>query len=168
MSSVIIVLGHKNDQYGQLSPLSIARCQLALDVLDSDHTSKVICTGGFGKNFNQTKAPHATYNRQYLIRQGVAQNQFLNDAQSRFTIEDATLTYPLLSMHKASKVKVISSDFHIPRVKLIFDFVMPSINKEYLPANSPISHKELLLLQQHEEFARQRDSQTLKTSPCFN
>ncbi|ESP94747.1 MULTISPECIES: YdcF family protein [Pseudoalteromonas] len=168
MSSVIIVLGHKNDQYGQLSPLSIARCQLALDVLDSDQTSKIICTGGFGKNFNQTKASHAKYNRQYLIRHGVAQNQFLEDAHSRFTIEDATLTYPLLSMHKATKIIIISSDFHIPRVKLIFDFVMPSIDKTYLPANSPASQKELLRLQQHEVFARQRDSQTLKASPCFN
>lgn len=164
MEKVIIVLGHKNDQHGNLSSLSVARCQLALKALHSARDAKFICTGGFGENFNPTSTPHAHFNRQYLCAHGVDPAAFLPDTLSRFTIEDATLTLPVLSQLDSPDVSIISSEFHVPRVKLIFNTIMPTIKKSYLSAPSPLSAQALSQLEQHEVFAKQRDTHTLKAA----
>ncbi|KZN49196.1 YdcF family protein [Pseudoalteromonas luteoviolacea] len=161
MDKVIIVLGHKNDNQGHLSPLSIARCELALELFKSQQNSRLICTGSFGANFNQAAIAHAHINQQYLINNGIKAAHFLPSALSRFTIEDATLTYPILKQPNAPQVDIISSDFHIPRVQLIFDKVMPSMKKNYLSAPSPISSQALRQLEKHEVFAKKRDLATL-------
>ncbi|AOT15596.1 YdcF family protein [Pseudoalteromonas luteoviolacea] len=168
MDKVIIVLGHKNDNQGHLSPLSIARCELALELFKSQQNSRLICTGGFGANFNQTAIAHADINQQYLINNGIKAAHFLPNALSRFTIEDATLTYPILKQLNVPQVDIISSGFHISRVQLIFDRVMPSIIKNYLSAPSPISSQALHRLEKHEVFAKKRDLATLtkKANEC--
>ncbi|MDK1287635.1 YdcF family protein [Pseudoalteromonas umbrosa] len=163
MEKVIIVLGHKNDNQGNLSPLSIARCELALDIFKQQQNARLICTGGYGDNFNQTAIAHSNINKQYLISKGIQAEHFLPSALSRFTIEDATLSYPVLKQLNSPQVDIISSDFHIPRVQLIFDKVMPSISKNYLSAPSPISVQELSKLKKHEVFAIKRDKEALIT-----
>ncbi|KZN35203.1 hypothetical protein N480_19355 [Pseudoalteromonas luteoviolacea S2607] len=163
MTHVIIVLGNKNDKYGNLSPISKSRCDLAYELFCKKPQSKLICTGGFGKNFNQSSHSHASLVGLYLTSLGISEQMFLDNALSRFTIEDATLTAPLLSAHKAQSVDIVSSDFHIQRVKLIFDYLQPSLSKQFHCSKAFLPESERSRLEAHEAHAIQRDFQSLQT-----
>ncbi|OCQ22206.1 hypothetical protein A7985_10500 [Pseudoalteromonas luteoviolacea] len=163
MTHAIIVLGNKNDNYGNLSPISKSRCELAYSLLIDKPHSKLICTGGFGRNFNQSPRSHASLNRDYLISLGIAEQVFLEDALSRFTIEDATLTAPLVCAHNLQSVDIVSSDFHMQRVKLIFDYLQPSLTKQFHSSKAFIPEREHVRLQSHESHAIQRDFKSLQT-----
>ncbi|KZN44732.1 YdcF family protein [Pseudoalteromonas luteoviolacea] len=162
MTHVIIVLGNKNDKYGNLSPISKSRCELAYDLFSKRPQSKLICTGGFGKNFNQSPHSHASLNRGYLTNLGISEQVILDNALSRFTIEDATLTAPLLSANNAQSVDIVSSDFHMQRVKLIFEYLQPSLTKQFHCSKAFLPESERIRLEAHETHAIQRDFQSLQ------
>lgn len=163
--SAIIVLGAPNDQYGKLSDISVSRCEKAFSELESKGKAKIICTGGFGEHFNQTPFPHALYCKQYLMNKGVDEQRFLELVESRFTFEDATLSLPFLMQHKIQTASVVTSDFHIERVRLIFDGVFSQMKQHialsYCAAPTPVTEEVLLELKAHERKAIEREKQNL-------
>lgn len=165
VQSAIIVLGAPNDQYGHLSDISMSRCDTAFAELKNKVEAKVICTGGFGEHFNQTQFPHARYCKQYLMNKGVDEKRFLELVESRFTFEDATLSLPVLKLHKIQTATVITSDFHMERVRLIFDGVFsltsPQITLNYCAAPTPVSEQVLSELKAHERKAIEREKRNL-------
>lgn len=160
MKTAIVVLGSQNDENGALSPIAQARCDKALQVYKMYPSSLVLCTGGFGANFNVTAQPHGYYTRQYLIEKGIAAGVFLDIAASRFTIEDATLSKPILDEKGISSFKVVTSDFHMPRVKLIFKQFFSHYTVEFIEADTPLPKTAIQRLIAHEAFAIEREKAT--------
>ncbi len=159
MNSVIIVLGSPNDNQGNLSDIALSRCQAALKVHSQQPQSKLLLTGGFG-TFNQTDTPHALYCQRYLIKQGVPADTFTDIALSRFTFEDATLAKPIIEQHGFNKITLVTSEFHMPRAKLIFSALFADIPIDYCAADSTVSAEKLRQLESHElaVMDRERDN----------
>lgn len=160
MNSVIIVLGAPNDDQGNLSEIALSRCQEALRIHKTQPQSKLLMTGGFGE-FNQTDMPHAYYSQRYLISQGVPETAFVDIALSRFTFEDATLAKPIVEQHGFSKITLITSEFHMPRAKLIFSQLFANLDLSYLEATTPLSVEKMQLLMQHEQSVMDRERANL-------
>lgn len=131
----------------------MSRLTLARDLYLKENAF-VLCTGGFGPNFNTAKHPHALYAKRFLLENGVAEADFLTEALSRNTVEDAQLS--LLQVRKASldHITIVTSDYHLPRSKFIFDKLFTSYQLEYAGANSSELNKSILeRLQAHEARA---------------
>jgi uncharacterized SAM-binding protein YcdF (DUF218 family) len=115
-------------------------------------------TGGFGPHFNTTDKPHAWYARQYLKGKGIPVHKILDSVESSNTVEDATLSKPLIRTLQPSRVTIITSDFHLHRAGLIFcDVYEGIVPLRFVAAPSyNLSLQELQALMHHETAALQR------------
>jgi uncharacterized SAM-binding protein YcdF (DUF218 family) len=157
MSRVIVILGSPNDKHGNLLPIAISRADAALAEYNKTSDCKLLCTGGFGDHFNLTNIPHGKYIQEYLIDKGVPSSSFTEIALSSFTLEDATLSKPILEQHFITSCTLVTSDFHMERAKLVFKQVMPSIYFDYVEAKTSADEVEFQKLVKHEKNAIKRE-----------
>ncbi|ABV88651.1 YdcF family protein [Shewanella pealeana] len=161
MSRVILVLGSPNDNQGRLSDIAISRCQAALWQYQLRPDSKVLLTGGFGEHFNQTNTAHALYCQAYLIDHGMPNSAFTDIALSRFTFEDAILSKPIVEEHGFRELCLVTSEFHLPRARLIFSQIFAAQILTYVAATTSCSAAELERLKQHELSVMDREKANL-------
>lgn len=174
MEHFIIILGHTNNKKGQISDIYISRLEKARDILVKNKIKnknfKILCTGGYGWHFNKTKKPHGEYGKEYLISRGIPEKMFLPIAMSKNTIQDAIYSRKIIddinkklidelnnNIKNRIKIIVVSSDFHMPRVKYIFSKIFDEhypYNKKYdlefSEAYLKISRIKLARLKAHE------------------
>jgi uncharacterized SAM-binding protein YcdF (DUF218 family) len=162
INTVIIVLGSPNDDEGNLSPTAISRCQQAKLEFDKNNNVQILCTGGFGASFNTTTKPHGFYTKQYLMNKGIIESVFLPIVESRFTLEDARLSKTVLEQENITEVILVTSDFHMARAKLVFNYVFPKINFTYSPAVTLLPAVDLIRLRDHEKKAILRELENIK------
>lgn len=118
---VILVLGSPNDAQGHLYSIALERCRRALRLHRDNPTWPLLLTGGFGAHFNTTDKPHAYYLRCWLETSAVPPTAFLPFAESRNTLEDASLAKPILLATGARCALVVTSDFHADRARFVFE-----------------------------------------------
>ena len=163
MTNFILVLGAPNDDQGQLLPIARARCDAAYSQYLIDPTQKILCTGGFGAGFNRTATLHAAYAKAYLVAKGIPESTIVGLVPSRFTIEDATLSWQMLVEMglPIDQVTIITSAFHEPRVRMIFTHVFAGIDLAFVGVEAGVDATELARLVAHEQIALERDRQNL-------
>ncbi len=125
---------------GRLHSIALERCEIAARLSANNPDAKLLLTGGYGQHFNTTSRPHAAYLRQRLVSLGVAESRFLPDALSRNTLEDAGLSKPIVLEHAGRYLVVVTSDYHVPRARFLFErefadtevalFFVPSVTDE--------------------------------------
>jgi uncharacterized SAM-binding protein YcdF (DUF218 family) len=152
-----VVLGHANDGRGQLTPIGQSRCDKAAALFMLDPRHKILCTGGIAESFNQTKIPNGAHAQAYLRQSGIPKRAFLDVALSRFTLEDATLSKPILHAYAADDLLLVTSDFHMPRAKLLFSKIFPELNVSCYASSCNLSTEEVERLTAHELKAIERD-----------
>lgn len=113
----------------------------------------VLCTGGWGPHFNTSEQAHASYAKAYLKAHGIAEKDFLDFALSSNTVDDAVKVKAILSRFKGVKLTVISSDYHMDRVKLIFNTILDAYEIEFAGAKSDLSKKDYKRVVEHEQKA---------------
>jgi uncharacterized SAM-binding protein YcdF (DUF218 family) len=121
IKSIIVVLGSPNSDKGELYQIAKDRCKAALEEYKKRSFSKFLLTGGYGEHFNTTDKPHAAYLKEYLIKEGVPQSDIAEFAQSKNTIEDASLSKPIISKYAPEEIVVITSDYHLGRAQYVFE-----------------------------------------------
>ncbi len=151
MKEAIIVLGSPNSKTGKLGDIALSRLNYCLNIFNPNE-NLIICTGGFGEHFNTSKKPHAEYAIEYLVSKGIPKSYFMDIALSSNTVEDAIKISEIL-LNNPLPCKIITSDFHLERVKLIFDQILTNIHKIYLAAKLEIADKERAKLLEHERKA---------------
>lgn len=157
MNKAIVVLGYKNDRLGNLLPIAKARCELAASLYRKNDHCKVMCTGGFGFQINPTKIAHGKYMQQYMQTLGVEKADFLRVPTSQFTIEDATLSKPIIDEQAIDHISLVTSDFHMKRASLIFNQIYPNMSFDFISAPTGVSTKAFFDLLEHEEKAIERE-----------
>ncbi|MEN8249799.1 MAG: YdcF family protein [Bacteroidota bacterium] len=158
---VIIVLGSPNDEQGNLSTIAQSRCDKAVEEFKKHPEYKIICTGGMGEHFNNTKKPHAEYTKAYLISKGIPDSAFLELVPSKFTIEDAIMAKAVQEKHKVQELLLVTSDFHMKRARMIFKRIFPNLKINYADTRVELPAEELLKLKKHEKNAIVRDEKYL-------
>ncbi len=153
MKTAIVVLGSSNDTQGNLSTIALERCREALSAFRAHRGAWIIPTGGWGAHFNTTAKPHWRYVRAYLEAQGIPGASFLAGVESVNTIEDARLCRPVVEGHGIEELVVVTSDFHVPRARFLFEREFPGVRLTFLGAQTHLGKDELARLRQHEEQA---------------
>ena len=164
MNGTVILLGAPNDDTGKLSSLAVERCREALKVYEHRVGFSILPTGGFGEHFNRTAKPHAYYTRNFLLENGVPTKDILEPALSSFTLEDAALSRPIVDRYGIKDLIVVTSDFHLRRVKLIFERTFKGYTLSFRGSKTNLQQDELSALVAHEEQATAR----LKLNPTLN
>jgi len=156
LSGVVILLGAPNDDSGQLSSLATERCERALLEYRALPGYAILPTGSFGKHFNRTDHPHAFYTRRYLLGRGVAERDVLAPVLSADTREDASLSKPVVVNCGVRNVVVVTSDFHLARVELIFGREFAGFQLRFSASKTVLPRQELNKLLEHEQKALAR------------
>ena len=114
-----------NNAQAELYEIVKSRCQTTFEYQLHYPELKILCTDGFDAHFNETEHAHADSVKAFLKVLGFSHTQFLPIAESRFTLEDALLTKPILKQAAISEVALITSSFHMKRAKYIFNRLCP-------------------------------------------
>jgi uncharacterized SAM-binding protein YcdF (DUF218 family) len=68
------------------------------------------------------------------MSKGIPEVNFLPIVESRFTFEDAILSLSVIEEHAITSVLLVTSEFHLPRAKLVFSGVFPTLSFRYIAA----------------------------------
>jgi uncharacterized SAM-binding protein YcdF (DUF218 family) len=133
-TEVLVVLGSPNSSNGELSDIAKSR----LDGVNKLYAAgkRILCTGGWGNHFNTTPKAHAEYAWQYLLKKGIPEQAFLEQALSSNTVDDAVKSKMILSKLDNPHITIVTSDFHLERVKLIFKKILPAFEIQFIGVSS--------------------------------
>jgi len=146
---IIIVLGAPNSPEGILSSIAENRLDLCFKMFSKGDL--ILCTGGWGKHFNTSNLPHSYYAKEYLLKKGISESNFLESAISNNTVDDAVKIKEIISKHKKLKLLIITSDFHLNRTKLIFKEVLKEYTLEFVAAENNLPRHQLKKIIEHEK-----------------
>ncbi len=152
---IIVVLGAPNAASGELLPTAKARAVAALQQYEIDPDRMMLLTGGFGVHFNTTGRPHFEYVAEFLHNRGVPKAAILGSILTSNTIDDAQSSATFLSKFAGPlQLKVVTSDFHLARCRLLFEHAFPKDTKvEMIPAPSMLASAKLCEALRHEAEA---------------
>lgn len=151
MEDILVVLGAPNTPTGALSEISISRLNYCTKLYVPG--KRILCTGGWGKHFNISKEPHALHAKRYLVNKGVPESAFLDFALSENTVDDALKIKKVLSKSDHFDLIVITSDYHMERVKLIFSQILKAYEITYQGPKTGLSKEDLQPFIDHEHTA---------------
>jgi vancomycin permeability regulator SanA len=159
---MLIILGSPNDAEGNLLPMAKGRLDKGIEIFrEQIEECNILLTGGFGAHFNTTTYPHAYYAKQYLLSKGIAEEVFTELALSCDTVDDAKKCVPIIEKYNPKKMVVVSSDFHINRVKFIFKTIFPNRDLEFQASEyiAFCTNEKINKLEEHET----KELESLKT-----
>jgi uncharacterized SAM-binding protein YcdF (DUF218 family) len=165
---IVVLLGSPNSDQGELYSVAQDRCKRAILEYRRRPGWKILPTGGFGAHFNTTDKPHAHYLKEYLIAHGIPDSDILEFALSRNTIEDATLSYPIITKHGVDRALVVTSDYHGDRARYVFQREYRDITLTFAlcPTDERTCELDLVALKAHEKKAlaklKRQDIQSAK------
>lgn len=151
--NVLVVLGATNSPDGTLTDIAKSRLNFCAKLYTEGDL--VLCTGGWGDHFNTSKSPHAEYSKAYLLKKGIDETHFLDFALSANTVDDAIKIKPIIEKIGVEHFTVITSDYHLERVKLIFNEILNTFNIEFIGVKSNFEKSVYSKLVAHEKKAIQ-------------
>lgn len=151
--TILIVLGSPNSSKGELSEISLSRLDHCKKLYSG--TEKILCTGGWGPQFNTSEHPHASYAQAYLKEQKIPEEVFLPMALSRHTVDDAVKIKEIISGMEDIQLTIITSDYHVDRVRLIFQEILADYSLSFVGATADLSPEQRKQLAEHEQKAIQ-------------
>ncbi len=162
MQRAIVVLGAPNDGHGRLSAVALARANCAYGEYRRLDEARFLLTGGYGEHFNSTSSPHAHYLREHLVGLGVPGSAFLELVESANTLEDARLSKPVLDRHEIRHASVVTSDFHVPRARYVFERLCTGVALHFVACPSKLPEEQISRLHDHERRALARARRMLE------
>lgn len=148
---VLVVLGSPNSASGELSIMAKERVAFCFKKYKKEML--ILCTGGFGKHFNISNKPHAFYLKKSLIKKGISEEAFLKNALSENTVDDAVKVKEIISSLENINLTVITSEYHLERVKLVFNTVLKNYQMNFCGVKTNLEKEKLNALIKHEKKA---------------
>lgn len=148
---VLIILGAPNSPTGVLSNISKERLEFCFKIFKKG--MQIICTGGWGTHFNTAEKSHAFYTKNYLVQKGISENSFLDFALSKNTVEDAVKVKEIITQLTAINLTIITSDYHLERVKLIFSEILKDYKMSFYGVKCRMKKEQYDALIAHEKKA---------------
>jgi DUF218 domain len=146
---LLVLFGHTNLRSGELSATAVLRCEKALQIANSEPGTLVLPTGAFGGHFNESLCPHHHHRTEYLVAHGLPRERILPGTTTSNTLEDVFAARRVAIEGDFGHVELVSSSFHIPRIRFIAERVLPDLSRTYGEALAPPT--ELAALEEDEK-----------------
>ena len=119
---IVIILSHEMDHHGKLKEESIKRANLGIKIFHDKNCDFILTLGWSYRK--DTELPIASAVKSYINEMGIPIPKIISDINSRDTVGDAIFSKLLLEKkYSPEKLYVVSSDYHIERVKMIFNSI---------------------------------------------
>ena len=117
----IVVLGGCNDKNNLLDIYTKERCDRTIDTISNLNSSdiKVHLSGGMNENFNKSNTNHSEICKNYILSK-VNFNNFILHSENNSTIDEA-INFGKCFENNVEEILIISNDWHIERVKYLFN-----------------------------------------------
>jgi uncharacterized SAM-binding protein YcdF (DUF218 family) len=138
--NILVILGNKLLNNGEIDTILINRLKMGQHLYNTGNYNLIIVSGGK----NQTKAKHteAYKMKKYLIdNYNIPSKQIITEARSKTTIENSHECLKIIkTLSNVKSLTIVSSKFHIKRVKLIFNHVFNNTKykKNYISSKNGI------------------------------
>ncbi|MBP7032763.1 MAG: YdcF family protein [Syntrophobacterales bacterium] len=109
-----VVLFSDFGPYGGMDDESLRRLNFALDLYRSGHAPVIICSGGARPSRNLHSS---AFMKRYLVERGIEEARVIEEGRSNHTLGNLNETRDFLRRMHVSRVVVVSSPIHLPRVK---------------------------------------------------
>ena len=113
-ADVAIVLG-ASTYNGHPSPVYQERINHAVDLYNKHLVKKIITTGGYGKGNPVSDAYNA---KQYVVSQGVPEDDVLTEDQSTVTLENLINAKKIMDVYNYQTALIVSDPLHMKRAML--------------------------------------------------
>ena len=159
---MLLILGNKLTTLGEMHPILINRLDLAARLHQRNNYKHILVSGG--RTQQRCKYSEAHLMKKYLIEKyNIANNIIIKENHSRDTIQNAKKSLRIVKKLNQKDITVVSSKFHLPRVKAIFNHFFH--NKIiYYGAKNVITGKTLTKTKQNEKKYLQLWNKTLMLS----
>jgi len=148
---VLVVLGSPNSITGELSIVANDRLSFCQKIYQKN--MMILCTGGWGDHFNIARKSHAFYLKKCLIEKGIPEDCFLEFALSVNTVDDAVKVKEIISLLDNIHLTIVTSDYHLERVKLIFNEVLKIYKMRFVGVKTNLEEEKYNALVKHENKA---------------
>jgi uncharacterized SAM-binding protein YcdF (DUF218 family) len=120
---IVIVLANLMDAYGTLNGESAGRAECAAGVFFK-FNAKMIVTCGWAYRQDSPISIADAFKKHLIVNHCLSDSNILTEPNSRDTVGDAYFTkVNVIEPLGFTEILVVTSDYHIPRTKEIFDFV---------------------------------------------
>lgn len=142
----IVVLGGGIDKNGNLPQYVKERLDRAIEIFRKNKNAKILVSGRYSFLYPRNLLPlktEAEAMKDYLIKMKVSKNIIFLENKSKDTISNAYYAKKLYFIPRKEKdAKIITSEFHLSRVKYIFKKVFGSSYKfQYISILSNLNKK---------------------------
>lgn len=157
MKDAIIILAGGINNDGSLPNLPKKRVEKGVELYKNKVAPKLIMTGkyGFWLDFTKEIPPRseAEAMKEFALSLGVPAEDIILEQISKDTVGNAYFTkVDILEKNNWKNLVVVTSEFHIPRTKFIFDIVLgPEYKIEYTPTDDGLSEEERMNVEIKEE-----------------
>lgn len=107
------IFNHRVNKDGTLSRVTKLRLNTAITFYNAGGTNKLFCCGGY---VNKTKTMNSLRNAEYLVEQGVSEEDIIKESYSFNTYTNCLETFGVSISHNYSSVLLISSPMHLLRI----------------------------------------------------
>jgi len=148
----IIVHGQKVKDNGSLNEAVKGRIDTSLDFYFEGEAPVLICSGGYTNP--RANVSEAASMRNYALHKGVDEKSIFLEEKSKETIGNAFFTkVSYLEPNRWQKNIVVSSDWHLPRLGMVFERVLgENYYTKLVGSRDDITEDELKKLKQKEKF----------------
>ena len=124
MFDLLIILSKDRNKDGSFDNEFKARLDKGIEFYKLKKTKKIAVPGKYGQTDRHIITTHAQDMKKYLLQKGVKESHILYEEESLDTVSQAIFTKSKIVLPlKMEKIAIISSNYHLPRVKVLFDFV---------------------------------------------
>ncbi len=142
----IVILGGGINKNGNLPQYVKKRLDKATEIFKKDKNAKILVSGRYSFLYPKSLLPpitEAQAMKNYLIKKGILKKNIFLENKSKDTISNAYYAKKIYFIPKKEKeAKIITSEFHLPRVKYIFKKVFgKDYNFRYIAISSNLNKK---------------------------
>lgn len=143
----IVVLGGGIDKKGHLPQHVKERLKRAAEIFKKTKKAKILLCGKYSFLYPKDSLPprtEAEAMRDYLLKLGIPEKVIFLEKKSKDSISNAYYAKKLYFLPRQEKqAKVITSEYHLPRTKYIFQKIFGNSYKfQYIPTSSSLPKKE--------------------------
>ena len=133
--NILVMLGHEVKKDGHPSPVLLSRIQKTVKLYRKHDYDKVILSGG-ATNYPVAEADMAAV----FMHNTIPAEKLVLERNSKLTIHNALFVWELIKDRGVSKMTIVTSDFHLRKVKHIFSriFEHTKIKLDFVGAKSKI------------------------------
>ena len=135
---ILIILGNKLLDEGKIDEILIERLNKGITMYNIEKYDLIIVSGG---NVQENSVFSESYvMKNYLLKYYIPKNKIIEENKSMDTIQNSLKCLNIVNKFKNIKqINILSSEFHIERVKAVFNHYFYKYNLKYIKSNNIIS-----------------------------